>query len=157
MMTRYNMGGGGGCPFKLQWKAKVWASICGPPHAVQGGRHGRGKELWGRTPGQGRKEKCGFPACVGCYSPAAGRQPNRDQKSSGFRTWRHKCCLIAPSASIPALHGSSGMHGLTRPCWKYLKCFHSALIFIFFLLAFIRLVTILTTWRQFQNQAHHAS
>lgn len=41
---------------------------CGPaavaPHAVQGGGDGRGKELWGRTSGRGREERCGFPALV---------------------------------------------------------------------------------------------
>lgn len=108
-----------------------------PPHTARGGGTGEGKSS---REGPWDKAEMWLP-CNGCHRPAMGRQPSRDQESSGFWMFRQKC-LIAPSASIPALCGSSGMQGLTQPCSKYLKYFHSTLIFYFFSFVFIGLVTI---------------
>jgi len=87
-----------------------------PPRRARRGARER-EEASGKDPGTRQRGELWFP-CAGCDSPAAGKQPGRDQISSDFWMLGHKCHLIAPSSSIPALHGCSGTQGLTQPHLK---------------------------------------
>lgn len=104
------------------------ANICGPHTLHKEGGTGEGRSS---REGPWDKAEMWFP-CDGCHRAAVGRPPSRVEESSDFWIFRQKC-LIAPSASIPAPCGSSGMQGLTRPHAKYLKYFHFTLIFYFFI------------------------
>lgn len=136
----------------MKGKRKVGANICGP-HTL----HKEGGTAEGRSSRERpwNKAEMWFP-CDGCHRPALGRQPSRDQKSSGFWMFRQKC-LIAPSAFIPDLCRKLKNAGADPALLEIPQIFSLYFDILFLSFVFIGLVTIQTTWRPFQHQAHHAS
>lgn len=134
------------------------ASVAPPRCARTGAREREGAS--GKDPGTRQGGGMWFP-CLGCYSPAAGRQPSRDQKKLWLLDVEAEMLFNSTFCLRPCSARELRNAGADPTLLEILEMFSLCFDFCFGLVfppspppsAFVGLVTIQTTWGQFHNRS----